>query len=115
VRPFLVAFFLVACGDAGPQHYGAPAPGLEAAAVDLDQALLAKKEQVVVRGEIGQVCEQGCWFYLLGANGLVYVKLDLGRGLVIPVNSKGKRAVVAGRLQGENAERKLVGESILIY
>ena len=115
MRPFLVGFFLVACGDAGPQHYGAPAPGLEAAAVDLDQALLAKKEQVVVRGEIGQVCEQGCWFYLLGANGLVYVKLDLGRGLVIPVNSKGKRAVVAGRLQGEDAERKLVGESILIY
>lgn len=84
-------------------------------AIDLDKALKAPLADVVVRGEIGQVCDQGCWFYLLGGKGLVYVKLDLGRGLVIPVDSKGKKAVVGGRLEGEGEQRKLVGDSIVIY
>lgn len=107
---------VLACGgESGPERYGAPSPDMEHLAVDLDKALRSPLADVVVRGEIGQVCDQGCWFYLLGTHGLVYVKLDLGRGLVIPSDSKGKQAVVAGRLEGDGEQRKLVGESLVIY
>lgn len=117
---FWALVLIFGCGTKPPILYGAAAPGLQELAVDLDLALQAHgpnvvEGNVVVRGSIGQVCDQGCWFYLLGDKGLVYVKLDLGAGLVIPIDSKGKQAVVAGRFQGDGAERKLLGESVLIY
>ena len=115
----LLPFWLLlqSCGGSGPTLYGADASAkdLEHLAVDLDKGLQAAFPEVVVRGEIGQVCDQGCWFYLLGQKGILYVKLDLSKGLVIPTDSKGKTAVVSGVLQGEAEERKLVGETILIY
>jgi hypothetical protein len=112
---FWALVLLWGCGPNAPILYGAAAPDLQESAVDLDSALQSDAHEAVVRGTIGQVCDQGCWFYLLGAKGLVYVKLDLGAGLVIPVGSKGKQAVVSGRFQGKGAERKLLGQSILIY
>jgi hypothetical protein len=116
MRFFLLMLCLTACSlGSEPQRYGAPSPDLERMAIDLDKGLKAPLADVVVRGEIGQVCDQGCWFYLLGAKGLVYVKLDLGRGLVIPVDSKGKKAVVGGRLEGEGEQRTLVADSVVIY
>jgi hypothetical protein len=116
MRGVLLFLCLSACGG-GPKIYGASASeqDLEHLAVDLDKGLQSPLNEVVVRGEIGQVCDQGCWFYLLGQKGMVYVKLDLGRGLVIPVDSKGKKAVVAGKFEGEGEARKLVGETVLLY
>jgi len=117
MRALLVfGVLLQGCGG-GPVLYGATASAkdLENLAVDLDKGLQAPFPEVIVRGEIGQVCDQGCWFYLLGQKGMVYVKLDLSGGLVIPTDSKGKTAVVSGKLQGESEGRKLVGETILIY
>jgi hypothetical protein len=68
-----------------------------------------------VEGEIGEVCPMGCWFYLLGAKDMVYVELDLASGFVIPKNSRGKRAVVRGTVQGTGAERRLKAGTVVVY
>lgn len=71
--------------------------------------------EITVQGEIGEVCPMGCWFYLLGATEMVYVELDLASGFVIPKNSRGKRAVVRGTVQGTGAERRLKAGTVVVY
>jgi hypothetical protein len=43
------------------------------------------------------------------------VELDLASGFVIPKNSKGKRAVVQGAVQGAGAERRLKAGTVVVY
>ena len=89
---------------------------LEGAAVTVDKALRAAEPgAVVLRGRIGQICEEGCWFYLLGQTGVLYVKLNLVEGLVVPPNSEGKEAIVKGELSVVEGAPTLRGETVLLY
>jgi len=123
---FLLLLLGLACskGDSSPHLYGPGAERslLEKEAVVLDEVLVdgARSGPVVVQGEIGQVCDQGCWLYLLGQRGVLYVKLDLDSGLVVPISSTKKRAIVRGVLQSEGESkthqgRRLLAEQVLIY
>jgi len=123
---FLTLLLCLACskGDSSPHLYGSGAERslLEKEAVVLDEVLVDAERSgpVVVQGEIGQVCDLGCWFYLLGQRGVLYVKMDLDSGLVIPGSSVKKRAIVRGVLQSEGESktsqgRRLLAEQVLIY
>ena len=123
---FLALLLFLACstGTNGPHLYGDGADRglLEKEAVALDEVLVdeARSGPVVVKGEIGQVCDQGCWFYLLGQRGVVYVKLDLASGLVVPVSSAKKRVIVRGVLTSDAESnttqgRRLVAEQVMVY
>jgi hypothetical protein len=70
--------------------------------------------RVVLRGRVGEVCHMGCWFYLVDEKDLVYVKLDMGTGFVIPPDSAGAEAVVLGTLRGSGAEREIKAERVLL-
>ena len=85
---------------------------LEAQAVTVGAA--PASGPAVLRGEVGQVCTQGCWFYLMDPDTLLFVELDLGTGLAVPRDSLGKEALVAGRIVGEGPERMLDGETVAL-
>ncbi len=110
---WLLGLALMGCG--GPSTYGAAedVAELKAQAVAWEASL--PEGGITVDGEIGEVCPLGCWFYLLGAQDMVYVELDLASGFVIPKNSKGKRAVVRGTVQGTGAERRLKAGTVVVY
>ncbi len=112
--PLLLLVVLAACKP-DPDVYGAAADvsALEAQATTLAAAPAAGP--ATVRGVIGEVCRMGCWFYLLDEEDLTYVDLDLGAGFVIPPDSSGRRVVVAGRLEGAGAERKLDADTVILY
>ncbi len=70
--------------------------------------------EVVLAGTVGQVCTQGCWFYLLDETTMVFVELDLASGLVVPRDSEGRAVVVKGRIVGAGAERLLQAETVVL-
>ncbi len=93
--------------------------GLDRAVTDLEAQAVSVAEapergSTVLRGEVGQVCTQGCWFYLMDPTSMLYVELDLGTGLIIPRDSLGKEALVAGELVGEGPERRLDGATVAL-
>ena len=46
---------------------------------------------------------------------MLYVKLDLTEGLVLPPESEGKDAMVRGVLQTVDGAQSLVGETVVLY
>ncbi len=110
---WLVVWVLAGCG--GDTLYGAAAEvgELKGAAVAWEAS--HPEGEITVKGEIGEVCPMGCWFYLLGKGDMVYVELDLERGFVIPKKSKGKQAVVKGTVRGTGAERRLKAGTVVVY
>ena len=89
---------------------------LEQGAQAVDQALRSESSgTVILRGRIGRVCDEGCWFYLMGDQGLLYVKLDLSSQLVLPGKSEGREALVKGTLLQEDAGQVLQGEGIVLF
>jgi len=103
---------LTACRSE-PALYGTPAdPSALARAV---QPLGADTEgTIVLRGTVGQVCDAGCWFYLLDAKSLLFVQLDLATGLTIPTDSQGQPVLVKGRLVDEAGQRVLHAETVIL-
>ena len=111
-------FLLAGCGESGPQFLGevSALTDLEANAQEVDAALRGGQAgSVVLRGRIGRVCEEGCWFYLMGEAGLLYVKLDLATGLVLPAKSDGREVLVKGELVEEGSQWLLQGESVVLF
>lgn len=76
---------------------------------------LSSDAPAVVRGQLGEVCKMGCWFYLLGDKSLRRVELDLSSGFVIPPDSAGRDAVVAGRLSAKGPEGRFKAETVVLY
>ena len=115
MRPawLLVVLALAGCGRDTLYGAAADVSELKDEAVAWDLSL--PEGGITVAGEIGEVCPMGCWFYLLGSKDMVYVELDLASGFVIPKNSRGKRAVVRGTLQGTGAERRLKAGTVVVY
>ena len=70
---------------------------------------------VTVSGSVGRVCDAGCWFYLMDETELVYVKLDLASGLVIPSDSEGKQVFAAGEFEGEGSSVEFRASTVLLY
>ena len=69
---------------------------------------------VVLKGTVGQVCEAGCWFYLLDTDSLIFVQLDLATGQQIPTDSTGREALVKGTIVSSDAGRTLVPETVIL-
>lgn len=99
------------CGDGGSGAYGEPVD--EAAAIPLKELmadLSANREgPVTVSGTIGTVCRSaGCWFTLRDLTGEepveIYVDLKGGAAFTVPTGIEGKRAILAGRLVGEQPD-----------
>ena len=89
---------------------------LEKGAQAVDHVLSSKSSgTVVLRGRIGRVCDEGCWFYLMGEQGLLYVKLDLSSHVVLPRKSQGREALVRGTLVQEETGQVLQGEGIVLF
>jgi hypothetical protein len=107
-----LSLLLLACA-AEPQILGAPATKAElaAAVVPLRDA---KEGRVVLRGTVGQVCDQGCWFYLFEPTSMVMVNLDLGAGLKMEKAAKGHAVLVRGTLEGEGSARTLTAETVVL-
>ena len=110
----VIGLLLPACTPA-PDLYGKPASikHLEQQAAPL--RTLSVGAPAVVRGQLGEVCKMGCWFYLLGDSGLRRVELDLSSGFVIPPDSAGREALVAGSLTAEGPEGRIVAETVVLY
>lgn len=70
--------------------------------------------EVVLAGTVGEVCTQGCWFYLLDETTMIFVELDLASRLVIPRDSAGREVLVKGRIVGEGNERLLQAETVVL-
>lgn len=107
-----LALGLVAC-DRGPTVVGAPA---DPAALARDVQVLGEQTMgpVVLRGTVGQVCDTGCWFYLLDESSLVFVQLDLATGLTVPTGSQGEPVLVKGRIVDEAGQRVLHAETVVL-
>lgn len=103
---------LMACRSE-PAVYGTPADPstLALAAQPLGADTVGP---VVVRGTVGQVCDAGCWFYLLDAQSLLFVQLDLATGLTIPTDSQGQPVLVKGRIIEESGQRVLHAETVIL-
>ena len=114
-----LAFVLILLGcDGGPAVLGEEAriEELEASAQAVDVVLRSpNRGEVVLSGHIGQVCSEGCWFYLLGESGVLYVKLDLTNGLQVSPKSVGKKALVKGTLQTDSPTHTLLAETVVLY
>lgn len=99
------------CGDGGSGAYGEPVD--EAAAIplkDLMADLPAHREALItVSGTIGAVCRSdGCWFTLRDLTGEepveIFVDLKRGAAFTAPAGIEAKRAILAGRLAGEEPD-----------
>ena len=110
---WLLCLCLAGCGTGKVYGTDADPDGLKAEAEafrgDLGNGV------ATVRGEVGEVCPMGCWFYLLGPSDMIYVELDLATGFVIPKNSQGKQVVVKGTLKGTATERRLKADTVLLF
>jgi hypothetical protein len=51
----------------------------------------------------------------MGDAEMVYVKLDLASGLVIPVDSQGKRVLAVGEFVGEGASAEFKATTVVLY
>ena len=73
---------------------------------------LSMGRNVVVQGEVGEVCEVGCWFYLMDAQSVVLVHRGPGQTFVIPQDARGRQALVRGQLEGEGRSLELAARSV---
>jgi hypothetical protein len=112
VRAALLLLVVLAC-ERGPTVVGAPA---DPAALARDTQVLTDQSMgsVVLRGTVGQVCDTGCWFYLLDDTSLLFVQLDLATGLSIPTDSQGEPVLVKGRIVDEAGQRVLHAETVVL-
>ncbi len=108
----LALLVLLACSS-GPEVVGTSADP-EALAREVQPLREDSRGTVVVAGTVGEVCTQGCWFYLLDTSSMVFVQLDLASGLVIPRDSGGREVIVRGRIVGEGAERVLEADTVVL-
>jgi hypothetical protein len=99
--------------------YGAhsTAQALSAAAKPVSQlAATDNGAQVTASGTISRVCQtMGCWFYLAEGESLVYVDLEQGASFTIPMDSRGKRAVVAGTYRAAGGDVRIVAKSAAVW
>lgn len=112
MRAGLLLMAALAC-ERGPTVVGTPA---DPAALARDVEVLSERSlgPVVLRGTVGQVCDTGCWFYLLDEASLVFVQLDLATGLSIPRDSGGQPVLVKGRIVDEAGQRVLHAETVVL-
>ena len=110
----VLAALLAACSDPEPREYGEAV--VVDAAVPLSRLLERKDvgpdETVTVSGRIGEVCTSaGCWFVLEEvSDGKVYdVMTDLtaAAGFTVPLDVRGREAVVTGRMVAREADLEL--------
>lgn len=100
-----------------PAFFGRGDPAaLEAAARPLSEVSVVEgTAEVTVSGTITTVCEtMGCWFYLAGDDSMVFVDLEQGKDFTIPIDAKGRRAVVAGTLHADGGDRRLRARAVLL-
>ena len=89
------------------------ASDLASSGVSVGKALENEKGvEVVVKGEVGQICPRGCWFYLKDDKDTIYVNV-LG-ALEIPQDAKGKKAVVKAKIEGSGGGKTLEATTVLI-
>ena len=112
MRAAAVLLFMLAC-EQDPTIIGKPADPA-ALARDVRSLTDGSMGPVVLRGRVGQVCEQGCWFYLLDDTSLLFVQLDLATGLAIPTDSTGTSVLVKGRIVDESGRRVLHAETVVL-
>ena len=67
---------------------------------------------VVIEGTVGKVCPAGCWFYLHGAEDLIYV--DVLGDFKVPQEATGKVATVRGVTDGEGGSRILKAQRVVL-
>jgi hypothetical protein len=68
---------------------------------------------VRVRGRITRVCRHvGCWFYLTDGSAELYVDLEGGLRFVVPTNSTGRLARVAGVVRVDHGQPRLVARAV---
>ena len=104
---------LVGC-DSGWTQYGEATDidSLQAEAMGVSAGLSQGAGAVVVKGQIGEVCDVGCWFYLMDDESLVLVHRGPGQTFVIPQDARGRQAVVQGHLEGEGESLQLAARSV---
>lgn len=115
-----LTLWLCACStSAEPTVYGSERPVAELVAEARPLAELSAADsgsQVVVSGTISQVCQtMGCWFYLAEGESLVYVDLEQGSRFTIPLDSGGRRAVVAATYKADGGDARLVAKSAAVW
>ena len=118
----LITFALLTAGCSSserPQIYGAAKTVDELQASSRSLTTLSPGdtgEEVVVSGTISRVCQtMGCWFYLAEGESLVYVDLEQGARFTVPVDSAGKRAVIAGTYRANGGDARLVAKSAAVW
>ena len=112
---FVGLLSMISCGSS-PVLYGESVPfeTLKDTAVALEDAR-SLVGTVTVSGEVGRVCDAGCWFYLMGSADMVYVKLDLAAGLVIPPDSDGRMVLARGEFEGEGSSAEFRASTVALY
>lgn len=115
-----VALWVCACSNsAEPRAYGSERPVAELVAEALPLAGLSAADsgaEVVVSGTISRVCQtMGCWFYLADGEALVYVDLEQGSRFTIPLDARGRRAVVAASYHADGGDARLVAKSAVVW
>jgi hypothetical protein len=118
ILPF--ALWVCACSESvEPIVYGSERPVAELVSEARTLTDLASEDagaEVVVSGTISRVCQtMGCWFYLAQGDSLVYVDLEQGSRFTIPVDSSGKRAVVAATYHADGGDARLVAKSAVVW
>lgn len=105
--------------ESGPHVYGTEIGQAELtqSAKPLSQVLTSPgSRDVTASGTISRVCQtMGCWFYLSEGDALVLIDLEVGARFTIPVDSRGKRCVVRGRLHADGGDRRIVATSALVW
>jgi hypothetical protein len=85
---------------------------LRSEAMNVSEGIAQMTGVVTVQGEIGEVCDVGCWFYLVDESELLFVRRDLKTTFVIPEDSTGREAVVSGQLGGEGETLELAATTV---
>jgi hypothetical protein len=85
---------------------------LRTEAKGVSEGIAQKTGELIVQGEIGEVCDVGCWFYLVDEQEILFVRRDLNSVFVIPGDSSGREAVVSGKLGGEGETQELVATTV---
>ena len=91
----LVAVVLLTGCERNWVQYGREAnlQQMQRTAVTVTNAVAQGVGEVTVEGELGVVCELGCWFYLLDDAEMIFVRREQGTGWTIQPDSSGLRAV----------------------
>ena len=87
---------------------------MQSNAISVSETVSLGSGEVTVEGRLGEVCELGCWFYLLDDAELIFVRRERGTGWAIEPGSSGLRAVARGALQGEGEGLELAARSVAV-